>query len=161
MSDVTSSSEKSRFDTDWQLYDGVLSKRVIAFCIDYVLILMLLLPAAFVVALLGLVTFGAGWLLFLFLGPAVALIYFGWTLGGPRQASPGMRVTGIRLERQDGGRIDWLLGIVHTVLFWAGNAILTPLILLAPLFLDKKRTVHDLLLGTVMVRDHISDEKNG
>ena len=58
----------------------------------------------------------------------------------------------IRLARLDGGRVDALLAVVHTVLFWAGNAILTPLILLASLFLDHKRTVHDLLLGTVVVR---------
>jgi uncharacterized RDD family membrane protein YckC len=49
-------------------------------------------------------------------------------------------------------RVDPLTAVVHTVLFWAGNALLTPLILLATLFLDRKRTVHDLLLGTVVTR---------
>jgi uncharacterized RDD family membrane protein YckC len=48
--------------------------------------------------------------------------------------------------------VDGLLAIVHSVLFWAGNVLLTPLILLASLFLDRKRTVHDLLLGTVVAR---------
>jgi uncharacterized RDD family membrane protein YckC len=38
------------------------------------------------------------------------------------------------------------------VLFWAGNVLLTPLVLLATLVLERKRTVHDLLLGTVVVR---------
>jgi len=38
------------------------------------------------------------------------------------------------------------------VLFWAANVLLTPLILLATLFTDRKRTLHDLLLGTVVVR---------
>ena len=45
-----------------------------------------------------------------------------------------------------------MLAVVHSVLFWAGNVVLTPLILLATLFPDRKRTVHDLLLGTVVVR---------
>ena len=36
------------------------------------------------------------------------------------------------------------------MLFWAGNVVLTPLILLVTLFSDRKRTVHDLLLGTVV-----------
>ena len=31
--------------------------------------------------------------------------------------------------------------------------VLTPFILLATLVLDRKRAVHDLLLGTVVVRD--------
>ena len=66
-----------------------------------------------------------------------------------------MRMMGVHLERLDGRPIDGLVAIVHTVLFWAGNAILTPLILLATLFLDRKRTVHDLLLGTVVVRDDV------
>ena len=52
----------------------------------------------------------------------------------------------------DGRPVDGLLAIVHTVLFWAGNAVLTPLILLATLFTNHKRTLHDLLLGTVVVR---------
>ncbi|TIU90630.1 MAG: RDD family protein, partial [Mesorhizobium sp.] len=41
---------------------------------------------------------------------------------------------------------------VHSVLFWAGNVILTPLVLLVSLFADRKRTLHDLLLGTVVSR---------
>jgi uncharacterized RDD family membrane protein YckC len=38
------------------------------------------------------------------------------------------------------------------VLFWAGNVILSPLVLLVTLFADRKRALHDLLLGTVVVR---------
>ena len=34
----------------------------------------------------------------------------------------------------------------------AGNVVLTPLILLISLFADRKRTLHDLLLGTVVTR---------
>ena len=64
-----------------------------------------------------------------------------------------MKMMGIRLDRLDGRPVDGLIAVVHTVLFWAGNVILTPLILLATLFLDRKRTVHDLLLGTVVTRD--------
>ena len=56
------------------------------------------------------------------------------------------------IERLDGGRVDPILAIVHTVLFWAGNVFTSGLILLAPLVLDRKRTVHDLLLGTVVTR---------
>jgi uncharacterized RDD family membrane protein YckC len=37
-------------------------------------------------------------------------------------------------------------------MFWAGNVILTPLVLLITLFSDRKRTLHDLLLGTAVVR---------
>ncbi|QDZ00934.1 RDD family protein [Nitratireductor mangrovi] len=141
----------SRLD-DWRVYEGVRSRRVFAFLVDYLIIGLLLIPFAILVFLLGILTLGLGWALFGILGPAVALIYVWNTLGGAGQATLGMQMMGIRLERLDGQRVDGLLAVVHTVLFWAGNAILTPLILLASLFLDRKRTLHDLLLGTVVTR---------
>lgn len=137
---------------DLRVYQGVLSRRVVAFIIDYILVALITIPVAFVVFLLGIVTLGLGWLLFSILFPAVALIYVWKTLGGPSQATPGMRARNIQLERIDGVPVDGLVAIVHTVLFWAGNVLLTPLILLATLFLSRKRTVHDLLLGTVVIR---------
>ncbi len=141
----------SRLD-DMSVYEGVRTRRIVAFLIDYVIIALLLIPFAIVVAILGVLTLGLGWMLFSILGPAVALLYIWNTLGGPNQATVGMGMMGIKLERLDGRPIDGMIAVVHSVLFWAGNVILTPLILLASLFLDRKRTVHDLLLGTVVTR---------
>lgn len=138
---------------DWRLYQGVRTRRVVAFLIDYTIVALLMIPFAILVGILGIVTLGLGWALFSVLFPAVALIYIWNTVGGPRQATVGMRMMDIRLERLDGRPIDGLLAVVHSVLFWAANVVLTPLILLATLFLDRKRTVHDLLLGTVVVRN--------
>ncbi|WP_159586280.1 RDD family protein [Chelativorans xinjiangense] len=137
---------------DWRTLQGVRTRRVIAFFVDYLLIGLLLIPVGLLVFLFGVLTIGLGWLLFGILGPVTALLYVAATLGGRHQSTLGMRMMGIRLERLDGGRVDPLLAVVHTVLFWAGNAILTPLILLATLILRYKRAVHDLLLGTVVVR---------
>ena len=136
-------------------YDGVLTRRVFAFIVDYVLVALLTIPFAIVVFFLGIITLGLGWMLFGILFPAVAIIYVWNTLGGRNQATMGMRMMGIRLDRLDGRPVDGLLAVVHTVLFWAGNVLLTPFILLAALFLDRKRTVHDLLLGTVVTRADI------
>ena len=138
---------------DSRAYDGVRSRRIFAFLIDYLIVAILIIPFAIVVFLLGVLTLGLGWMLFSILAPAVALIYIWNTLGGPKQATAGMQMMGIRLDRLDGKPIDGLLAVVHSVLFWALNVVLTPLILLATLFLDRKRTVHDLLLGTVVTRD--------
>lgn len=137
---------------DRRLLAGVRTRRVFAFLVDYALILLLMVPLAVVVALLGVLTLGIGWLLFGILFPLTALLYIAATLGGRGQATLGMRLMGIRLERLDGRRVDPVLAVVHTVLFWAANAILTPLVLLATLVLDRKRTLHDLLLGTVVTR---------
>jgi uncharacterized RDD family membrane protein YckC len=138
---------------DVRAYDGVLTRRVVAFCIDYLIIGLLMIPFAILVFFLGIITLGLGWGLFGVLFPLVALIYVWNTLGGRNQATTGMRMMGIRLDRLDGKPVDGLLAVVHTVLFWAGNVVLTPLILLATLFTDRKRTLHDLLLGTVVTRD--------
>lgn len=135
-----------------RLYEGVRTRRVIAFCIDYLFVCLLLIPFGILVFLLGILTLGLGWMLFGILFPAVALTYIWNTLGGRNQATPGMRVMSIRIERLDGTPIDGMTAVVHSVLFWAGNVVLTPLILLATLVLDRKRTVHDLLLGTVVTR---------
>jgi uncharacterized RDD family membrane protein YckC len=135
------------------LYDGVLSRRVFAFCIDYLLIALWTIPAAIVVFIGGIVTLGLGWMLFAVLIPLVALIYMWKTLGGPNQATTGMRMMGVHIMRLDGSRIDGPTAAIHMALFWLGNAVLTPLILLATLFTNGKRTIHDLLLGTVVVRD--------
>lgn len=138
---------------DTRVYEGVRTRRIFAFIIDYCIIALLLIPFAILIAILGVLTLGLGWMLFSILGPAVALLYVWNTLGGANQATVGMKMMGIRLDRLDGRPVDGLIAVVHTVLFWAGNVILTPLILLATLFLDRKRTVHDLLLGTVVTRD--------
>jgi len=137
---------------DARTYEGVRTRRVFAFIVDYVIVALLCVPFAIIIFLLGVLTLGLGWMLFGVLFPAVALLYIWFTLGGRSQATVGMNMMGVRLERLDERPIDGMLALVHTVLFWAANVILTPLVLLLPLFLDRKRTLHDLLLGTVVTR---------
>jgi uncharacterized RDD family membrane protein YckC len=137
---------------DWRAYSGVLSRRILAFIVDYMIVLLLCIPAAVVVFFLGVITLGLGFMLYPALFVIVALLYFGLTLGGPNQASPGMRMAGIAVARMDGKPMDFMTAMVHTVLFWLINSVLTPLILLAGLFIERSRLVHDLLLGTVVVR---------
>ncbi|CUX29821.1 RDD family protein [Agrobacterium deltaense] len=137
---------------DWRAYSGVLSRRVFAFLIDYAIVLLLCIPAAVIVFFLGIITLGLGFFLYPALFVIVAVLYFGMTLGGPSQATLGMRAVGIAMARMDGRRIDFLLSTVHIVLFWVINSVLTPLILLAGLFTERSRLVHDFLLGTVIVR---------
>jgi uncharacterized RDD family membrane protein YckC len=141
----------SRLD-DARVYDGVRTRRILACVVDYLIVGLLTIPFAILVLVLGLLTLGLGWMLFSVLVPAVAALYIWNTLGGPNQATVGMKMMGIRLDRLDGGRIDGPTAVAHTVLFWAGNVILTPLVLLVTLFADRKRTLHDLLLGTVVTR---------
>ncbi len=137
---------------DWRAYSGVLSRRIFAFIVDYVIVALLCIPAAIVLFFLSIITFGLGFMLYPALFIIVAGLYFGLTLGGPAQASLGMRAMGIAIVRVDGRPMDFLTAIVHLALFWILNSVLTPLILLAGLFIERSRLLHDLLLGTVVVR---------
>lgn len=137
---------------DWRAYSGVLSRRIFAFILDYVIVALLCVPAAIVVFFLGVLTLGLGFFLYPVLFVIVAGLYFGLTLGGPHQASLGMRAMGLAMVRVDGRPLDFLIAIVHLALFWILNSVLTPLILLAGLFIERSRLIHDLLLGTVVIR---------
>src|SRR3954453_16489577 len=81
-----------------ELFEGVLSRRVLAFAIDVVIIMTPVALAFLFVLLLGLVTFGLGWALLWLFYPATViwiLFYYGSTLGSPASATIGMRVMAI------------------------------------------------------------------
>lgn len=137
--------------TDWRLYDGVLGRRILAFLVDVIIIGALTVGAFVLVAVLGVFTLGLGWLLFPLLWPGVALLYSAFSLGGARSATVGMRTVGLEVRMLDGSRLNPLIAAVHAVLFYASVAILTPFVLLVALFADRKRLLHDLVLGTVVV----------
>ncbi len=130
--------------------DGVRTARIFSFFIDYLIVIVLSIPFAFVVGLLGLLTFGLGWALYAILPAVVAIIYLAMTMGGPNQATVGMAMMGIGIRKVDGGRVDPFLAILHGVLFWVFASF--PLLLLISLVSSKKRLLHDILLGTYVVR---------
>ncbi len=133
-------------------YEGVRSRRILAFLVDYTIVLLLCIPVMMIIGVLGVLTFGLGWMLYGALFPLVALPYVAFTLGGRSQATPGMRLFGIRLERLDGRPTDPGLGVAHSVLFWVAGALTSGFIVLVGLFTARKQLVQDLLLGTVVVR---------
>lgn len=137
---------------DTRAFEGVRTRRILAFVLDYIIVGLLSVVFAILVFFLGFLTLGLGWMLYGILVPAVAILYIWNTLGSADQATTGMKMMGIRLDRLDGAPIDGMTAVVHSVLFWAGNVILSPLVLLVTLFSDRKRTLHDLLLGTVVSR---------
>ena len=153
MSDAPREIRPDRFvydpDTQPDLFDGILSKRIVAFIIDAVLIVALMIPAGLLVLILGFVTLGIGWLLFPPLFAVVALIYIGLTLGGPGSATPGMRIAGVEVRTWSGQKVFPLLAVMHALLFWFSIGLFTPLVLLVGLFTRRRQLLHDLLLGVV------------
>jgi uncharacterized RDD family membrane protein YckC len=47
----------------------------------------------------------------------------------------------------------FVLGAVHAVVFWVSVSMTTPLILLVCLFNERRRCLHDMLVGTVVINN--------
>lgn len=134
------------------VHEGVLSRRVFAFIIDYVIVGLLMIPAYVLAFFFALLTLGLGFYLFPVLFFIIAAFYFGLSLSSASQATPGMRVMDLMMTSDSGQPIDFFTAILHLVVFWILNSVLTPFILLAGLFTDRGRLLHDIALGTATVR---------
>ena len=133
--------------------DNVRSSRILAFLVDAVAITVLTVAAYVVVAVLGILTFGLGWLLFYIVWPAVALLYYFFTLS-QTGSTPGMSLLGIELRDSDGSALHPIIGLVHPALFWFMFGVF-PLLLISfvvSLLDERKRMLHDMVLRAVMVR---------
>ena len=137
-----------------ELFAGVLAQRVFAFIIDLIIIAIPLVLASIFIFVFGLITFGLGWMLFWLLSPASvvwALFYYGLTLGSPASATLGMRAMEVELRTWYGAPCYFVLGAAHAIVFWISVSVLTPLILVVGLFNGRRRLLHDMLVGTVLV----------
>lgn len=133
-----------------QLFQGVIGKRFVAFLIDAVIITVLTVIAYFVVALLGIVTLGLAWLLFGLVFPVVGLGYNAFTIGGAKSATIGQRIMGLTVPMWFGGKVTPLIAAFHALLFWLSLTIFAP-ILLWCFFDARKRQLHDILAGVVVI----------
>lgn len=134
-----------------ELFSGVRSRRIFAFFIDVIVIALLTFGAGILVFFLGVFTLGLGFLLYGILPATVALLYVAFTLGGPLASTLGMRAMGLEMRLWYGAKPYPLLAAVHALLFWFSVSLLTPLVLLVSLFSDRKRLLHDMILGVVVV----------
>jgi uncharacterized RDD family membrane protein YckC len=141
-----------------ELFRGVLTRRFFAFLIDLVVLSIPVILACLFIAVFGVVTLGLGWALFWLVSPASivwALVYFGASLGGPHSATLGMRMMDLEMRTWYGASGYFVLGAMHAVLFWVSVSFLTPLVVLVGLFNGRRRLLHDILLGTVVINSSV------
>jgi uncharacterized RDD family membrane protein YckC len=141
-----------------ELFRGVLTRRIFAFLIDLVVLSVPVILGYLFIAVFGLITLGLGWALFWLAWPATvvwAIVYYGASLGGPHSATMGMRVMDLELRTWYGTPGYFVLGATHAVLFWVSVSFLTPLVLLVGLFNGRRRLLHDIILGTVIINSSI------
>ncbi len=149
---MTDFDDPSAFEPGPEALENVRTRRVLAFVVDYLIVLLLCLPAALIIFFLGIFTFGLAWALYFVLPLATAVCYLALTLGGSRQATVGMAMFSIILKRDGGHFVGPGFAVLHGLLFWALHVTLTPLLLVVSLFAVNKRLLHDILLGATVVR---------
>ena len=139
-----------------ELFEGVLARRCMAFLIDVVIIAIPVLFAAIFIFIFGLITFGLGWALYWLISPATliwAIVYYGMTFGGPASATIGMRVMDIEMRTWYGAPCYFVLGAVHAVVYWVTVSFLTPFVLVVAFFNERRRLLHDMLVGTIVINN--------
>ncbi|CAN5505081.1 RDD family protein [soil metagenome] len=137
-----------------ELFRGVLTRRFFAFLVDLVILSLPVILGCVFIAVFGVVTLGLGWTLFWLISPASviwAVVYYGASLGGPHSATVGMRVMGLEMRTWNGEPGYFVLGAAHAILFWVSVSMLSPLVLLVGLFNARRRLLHDVVLGTVVI----------
>ncbi len=143
-------------DLNPELFEGVLARRVLAFFIDVLIIAVPVILAAIFIFVFGVVTLGFGWALYWLLPPASAIwavVYFGLTVGGARSATIGMRIMDLEMRTWYGAPAYFVLGAVHAIAYWISVSALTPFIVLVAFFNRRRRLLHDIVLGTVIVNN--------
>ncbi|MGJ8528796.1 RDD family protein [Maritalea sp.] len=138
-------------DTSPELFEGVLKRRVFAFIIDAVILIASIAVSAVILGILGILTLGLAWLGYFILVPGVIFAYYVITLGSPARATIGMQLMDIVLTPTRTRTLDGGLAILHPIVGWISQS-LTPLVLLVPLFTKRRQMLHDLVVGTLMVR---------
>ena len=139
-----------------ELFEGVLARRVVAFGVDFIIIAIPVLLAAMFIFAFGIITLGLGFALYWLLPAASviwAIIYFGLTLGSNRSATIGMRVMDLEMRTWYGAPAYFVLGAVHAVVFWFTVSFFTPFVLLVAFFNERRRLLHDIMLGTVIINN--------
>jgi uncharacterized RDD family membrane protein YckC len=135
-----------------EAYEGVLWRRTLAYFVDLCVIGVLAVFVWIVFALLWLLSFGLLGPVLWFLFGLIPLAYHTLLLSGPRSATIGMRLFDLELRSVTGERPSFLQALIQTALFYITVGATCALILLVVLFNRHKRTLHDMLADTVIVR---------
>lgn len=130
---------------------GVLFRRCVAWVVDAVVLGILLWTLWWVLVMFGVLTLGLG---FVALGalPFVPFAYHMLSLLGRASATPGQQMLGLTVRRDaDLGPPTGLQALVSTLAFYLTLAT-SGLLLVVALFTVRRRTLHDLVSGLVVVR---------
>jgi uncharacterized RDD family membrane protein YckC len=134
---------------DRQFYTGVPARRLAAWAVDFVVVVLLSLV---LIPVVGILTLGLGFFVAPLLFMAVGFAYRVATVAS-RSATWGMRLMGIELRRSDGTRFDLGFAALHVALYT--GTVMLPVLLLASgvtvLATRYQQTLPDLVLRTTAI----------
>lgn len=135
--------------------EGTIGRRFLAYLVDVVVIAVMTAVLWVVIGILGVITFGLGWMLFGLL-PLTAIVYNAITVSGASQGTIGMRMAGLRvLDATRGGTVSFVAAAVHALLFYvelSSAALLWIADVAFGLFRSDRRLARDLITNVVFVR---------
>jgi len=137
---------------------GVLWRRIAAYCVDLVVIFLIGVAAALLFIPAAILSFG---LLASPLSIVFGLIPIGYhtlLIGGPYGATLGQLMFDLRvIDVAEGGRPSYIQAFVQSALFYFTVALTSFLVLFFVFFNPQRRTLHDWLSGTLVVRRSVWD----
>jgi uncharacterized RDD family membrane protein YckC len=145
--------DAARMVRDEEFIAGVMTRRCLAWLLDFMLICLIVLVLWLVLLLFGLLTLGLGFGAMALL-PLVPFLYHFLSLLGSASATPGQAIMGLTVRRdEDLGPPTGLQALIFTAVFYVTMAT-SGLLLLIALFTVRHRTLHDLASDLVVVRRH-------
>lgn len=141
---------------DRQFYDGVIVRRILAFVIDFTIVLVVMFVFLVLIVAMTSITAGvaasAGAVLGFLTYFSTGFLYF-WLLISERSATVGMMITGIEVRDANGNRLDRLMAFLHTAGFYVSTFFM-PLLIIGWILMatsPKRQMLHDLVLGIVVI----------
>ena len=139
-------------DHDPQFYEGVPARRLIAFVLDTLVIMVLWFIVLVMSALVAAVTLGLGLPIMLMFLAGTGLAYR-WIMLWQRSATLGMLATGIEVRDQNGDKCNPTTAFLHSFAFIASLYFL-PMAIIGWILMASsphRRAMHDMLLKTVVI----------
>jgi uncharacterized RDD family membrane protein YckC len=135
-----------------ELFEGVLTRRVVAFFVDTAIMIVITTVISIVGVIAGFFTLGLAWVALPIVIPLVILGYYAATLGSPNRATVGMAMMDLVLTPTRGAPLDGWKILVHPLVFWITVWLAWPISLVIALLTPRREMVHDLIAGTLMLR---------
>ena len=142
-----------------ELYDGVTLRRIFAYGLDVLILTALAIGLWLIGTFLTVMTFGLLLPVKVLALLLLPLAYHTLLLASPGAATLGMRAMGLRLVSTAPGAEDWdgrptlVQAVLQVICFFGSVALTGGLVLLVVLFNARRRTLHDWLAGTVVIRE--------